>query len=64
MIIPKQYVIKYKDKKMSITQQAEDNEWIKFIDTLDCCVKCIKVENVERDLNTPEDLSYLLNKYN
>ena len=48
---------------MSDIQRCEDNEWIKFIDKLNCKIKCIELHDVEQDLNNIDDLNYLLNKY-
>lgn len=63
IIIPKNKLLEYKNIKMSNLQKAEDNEWIKFIDKLDCKIKCIKINFVERDLNDKNDYIYLMNKY-
>ena len=63
LIIPKNKVIEYKNIDMSDIQRCEDNEWIKFIDKLNCKIKCIELHDVEQDLNNIDDLNYLLNKY-
>ena len=63
LIIPKEKLILYNKYKTSNLQFSEDNEWIKFIDTLDCKVKCLKLNYVERDLNNMDDYNYLKNKY-
>jgi 2-dehydro-3-deoxyphosphooctonate aldolase (KDO 8-P synthase) len=64
LIIPKNKILDYKNIEMSNLQIAEDNEWIKFIDTLDCKIKCIELFDVEQDLNNKQDYEYLLKKYN
>ena len=63
LIIPKEKLLLYNKYKTSDLQISEDNEWIKFIDTLDCKIKCIKLNYVERDLNDMNDYNYLKDKY-
>ena len=63
VIIPKNKLLLYYKTETSELQLSEDNEWIKFFDTLDCKIKCIKLDNVERDINDIDDLNYLRNKY-
>lgn len=63
IIIPNNILAEYIKSEMSQNQMAEDNEWIKFIDTFDCKIKCLEVYDVERDVNTVQDLEYLINKY-
>ena len=64
LIIPTKKLLEYKNIKLSNLQKAEDNEWIKFIDNLDCKIKCIKLNFIERDLNDENDYNYLMKKYN
>lgn len=63
VIIPKEKLSLYNKFATSDLQLSEDNEWIKFFDKLDCKIKCIKLNNVERDLNDINDYNYLVNKY-
>lgn len=63
VVIPYQKLKLYYLTPNTQNQLMEDNEWIKFIDLLDCKIKCLKVSNSERDVNTIDDLNYLINKY-
>ena len=63
IIIPNKYLKKYFQCETSSNQLLEDNEWLRFIDIMKCKIKCIKVDDVERDINTIEDLEYLKKKY-